>query len=127
MEGEAEYIRSLFQCPVYLLAGNNDSSRFLDRVILSKIGSYTCFLTHGHRYGVRFGYQEIREEAIRRGADWCFFGHTHTPYLEETEKLTLFNPGSAALPRRRGSLPTYGIVQIRENGKANFSIREIPV
>lgn len=65
------------------------------------------FMTHGHLYDVKFGYDKIISRAYADGADIILFGHTHVPvcqyipegtdlgFLGKTDRrLLLFNPGS---------------------------------
>ena len=88
---------------------------------LIHIDKYKAFITHGHAFSVKSGYDEICREASRQGADFVLFGHTHLPTLEYIKKgsvrgvdrdLVLFNPGSLAsmLDGRFGNL------SIGENG-----------
>ena len=70
---------------------------------LIHVGKYKAFITHGHAFSVKSGYEELCREASKQGADFVLFGHTHLPLLEYIEKgsirgverdLVLFNPGS---------------------------------
>ena len=70
---------------------------------LINIDRYKVFITHGHMFSVKNGYEGICREASSRGADMVLFGHTHLPMLEYIKKgsirgverdLVLFNPGS---------------------------------
>lgn len=85
------------------------------------IDNYKVFITHGHAFSVKYGYEEICREASRIGADMVLFGHTHTPLLEYIKKgsiwgvdrdLVLFNPGSLG-EMFDGS---FGNLSINENG-----------
>ena len=67
------------------------------------VGKYKVFMTHGHAFSVKGGYEELCREASSQGADIVLFGHTHMPLLEYVNKgsirgvdrdLVLFNPGS---------------------------------
>lgn len=51
------------------------------------------------------------------------FGHTHYPYLDEEEDLTVLNPGSLSYPRQPGRKPSYLVMQIDEQGKAHYEHR----
>ena len=51
------------------------------------------FFCHGHRYGVKFGYETIIEKAKGLNADICLFGHTHQKHYDYEDKLHIFNPG----------------------------------
>lgn len=114
----------------YAVRGNCDSSTY-DRMSpygeempiyrLIYIDKYKIFMTHGHSFSVKSGYEEICREASRQGADFVLFGHTHMPLIEYIEKgsirgvdkdLVLFNPGSLA-SMFDGS---FGNLSISENG-----------
>ena len=56
-------------CPVHMIAGNNDFLCNLPEEKEFEIGSYRVWITHGHRYGVSFDTEEIKEEARILGAD----------------------------------------------------------
>ena len=88
---------------------------------LIHIDKYKLFITHGHLFSVKGGYEELCREASRQGADMVLFGHTHLPMIEYIEKgsirgvdneLVLFNPGSL------GSMfdGSFGNLSIGENG-----------
>ncbi len=73
---------------------------------LLPLGEHLAFLTHGDRYRVKYGLEELKLAAAERGADLVLYGHTHTPALEilpvgtlvgerRLERpMYLFNPGS---------------------------------
>lgn len=46
------------------------------------------------------------------------FGHTHKPYLETKDGVTILNPGSLSYPRQEGRRPSYMIMDIDEAGEA---------
>ncbi len=95
---------------VYAVRGNWDGMHYFSPVgeempiyRLIDVGGYKIFMTHGHAYSVKSGYDELCREASRLGADIVLFGHTHVPTLEYIEKgsirgvdrrLAIFNPGS---------------------------------
>ncbi|MGN1048491.1 MAG: metallophosphoesterase family protein [Eubacteriales bacterium] len=74
-------------------------------------------LVHGHRLGVKSGYERAARYAADKGADILLFGHTHIPheeYIPEGELvgssclrhgIYLFNPGSIGAS-------SYGIITI---------------
>ncbi len=78
------------------------------------------FLTHGHRFSVKSGYDTITAHARENDIDIAIFGHTHIPldrYLpgdDGQKPLRLFNPGSISHPH--GGYPTYGLIEIRRSG-----------
>ena len=52
------------------------------------------FMCHGHRYGVKYGYNSIFYRGKEVGADIVLFGHSHLPIIDEHDGLILMNPGS---------------------------------
>lgn len=81
------------------------------------------FLTHGHRYDVKFSLQRIAYAAEERQVDACLFGHTHQPALFENGSILFMNPGSIAQPRGVQN-PSYAILDISTYGVINGQIIE---
>ena len=80
--------------------------------LVCRVGSCLFFLTHGHRFGVKYerNFRSLTAEARKNGAQAALFGHTHEAYLERLEdEVLLMNPGSL-----RGYGASYGILEIRE-------------
>ncbi len=69
------------------------------------------FFTHGHLYHVKLGLSRLINNAKYLNFDMVCFGHTHRSYLEETEGLIVFNPGSLS-SHRSFEVPTYGMIEI---------------
>ncbi|MBR5047138.1 MAG: metallophosphoesterase [Eubacterium sp.] len=114
-----EYLESLADCPVYMAKGNCDYG-FVDREEdVFEFADHICFVTHGHRYGVSWGLNELLEKGQEYSADIIFYGHTHVPDYEEyeEEKVIIMNPGSITLPRQRRPQRTFLIVEFYEDGK----------
>ncbi|MGF7146143.1 hypothetical protein HNQ56_004592 [Anaerotaenia torta] len=121
-EGGEEYIRSSMTCPVEFVSGNNDFFNGLPGEKLITIGKYRVLLTHGHRYGVNFGRNGVLEAAKKHNADIVMFGHTHVPLIDVTGSIWTINPGSLALPRQNGRIPTFIIMEIDAKGEAHFTL-----
>ena len=79
-------------------------------------------ITHGHYYYVSLDTQEIRRQALTRGADIVMFGHTHRPLLEIGRDVTLLNPGSLSYPRQEGRRPSFIIMELDSQGEAHYTI-----
>lgn len=94
---------------MYSVAGNCDFASLSHRRIITEIGGIRFFLTHGHDYGVKFGYEKAVNTAMAAQAEILLFGHTHKEVFFETEGLTVINPGSIGNGRR-----PYGIVTIKD-------------
>lgn len=122
-EGTEVAICKSADCPVKIIAGNNDFFCDLPKEEEFLIGSYQVWLTHGHNYYVSMGNEILKEEAEARGADIVMYGHTHKPVVDVGENLIAVNPGSLTYPRQVGRKPSYIIMDLDEQGKAHFEIR----
>ena len=121
-EGCEDYIEAVAECPVEVVAGNNDFFSSLPYEQEIKIGKYKIFLTHGHYYYVNAGISRIQSEGIARGADMVMFGHTHRPVLERIDDMIILNPGSISYPRQEGRNPSYIIMELDEAGEVYVSL-----
>ena len=108
------------QCEMQMVRGNNDFFSALDREREIYIGKYRVLLTHGHYYNVSLGTEQITEDAKERGFDIVMFGHTHRPYLDDSQGIIVLNPGSLSYPRQQGRKPSYMIMELDESGQAHF-------
>lgn len=125
VEGSEEYIAGHVGCRTEFIAGNNDYFTNLLKEKILKIGNYTVYLTHGHKYGVYFGLDNLKEAARLRGADIVMFGHTHVPIVDQTGDVIALNPGSISLPRQSGHRPSYILMEIDSKGEAHFTINYV--
>ncbi|MCL2048210.1 MAG: metallophosphoesterase [Defluviitaleaceae bacterium] len=78
-------------------------------------------LNHGHNLGVKNGVDRLCYYAREKGANACFFGHTHMPVCTTVGGVFVMNPGSPVLPRG-GSEASYGIVEVSPEGKITGQI-----
>ena len=81
--------------------------------------------THGHNYYVSMGSERIKQEAIDRGVDIVFYGHTHRPVVDIGDEVIAINPGSLSYPRQEGRLPSYVIMEDDRYGEWHFTIAYI--
>ena len=121
-ESGEEYIKSMINCPVEFVAGNNDFFNGLPKDKIIFIGRYTVMLTHGHRYGVNFSTGNLLEAAKKHKADIVMFGHTHIPLIDLTGSVWIINPGSLSLPRQHGRVPTFIMMDFDSKGEAHFTL-----
>lgn len=110
------------KCQIHVILGNNDFFSNLDREKEIAIGSYKAFLTHGHFYSVSVGTERLLDEGKDRKVDIVMFGHTHKPYLEHRDGLTLLNPGSLSFPRQDGRRPSYMLMEIDREGAPHYTV-----
>lgn len=122
IQGSLEGIQRLVDCPVEAVSGNCDFIPGLPGTKLIQIGKEKALLTHGHRYGCKFGTGTMRELAKANGAGMVLFGHTHMPLMENFSDMKIMNPGSISLPRQEGHRPTYLVITIEEDEHLEFAI-----
>ena len=93
---------------------------------IENFGNTRFFLTHGHRYGVKYSTQALISAAAAEEADVVLYGHTHMPYtatlpagttvggVRLIKPLLVLCPGSLGEPR--GGAPGFATVTVRPNG-----------
>lgn len=123
VEGYEDYIEELAGCPVEMVAGNNDFFSDLPNEKEIALGNLKALITHGHYYYVSASLEDIKREAKGRGMDVVMFGHTHRPIVSYGDGIVALNPGSISYPRQDGHLPSYIIMEIDENGYADYTIK----
>ncbi len=121
-EGEENYIQELADCPLEIVAGNNDFFSALPKEKELILGKYRVLITHGHYYYVAMGIENIKREARARRFDIVMFGHTHRPVIDYGNQIIAVNPGSISYPRQDGRNPSYMIMELDEKGEAKFRI-----
>ena len=121
VEGSEYVLSRCVECPVMMVAGNNDYFGALPRELEFNIEKYKVLVTHGHNYYVYMGPERLKEEARARGVQIVMFGHTHKPFLEIEEDLVTLNPGSLSYPRQDNHKPSYMLMEIDKVGEVHFS------
>lgn len=122
VEGAELLIQKVADCPVHMVAGNNDFFSPLPREDIFEIEGINIWLTHGHDYYVSMDNETLKDEARSRGVDIVMYGHTHRPIIDYDGDIVAVNPGSLTYPRQEGREPSYIIMNIDENGKFDFNI-----
>ena len=108
---DALLVAALAGAPVTAVRGNCDMHTGTKPDEFIETSGYRIWLTHGHRHGVKQGISDLLCWARRYEADAVVFGHTHHPHIETVGGILLFNPGSAAEPRR-GKNRTCGVLEV---------------
>ena len=106
-EAMAAYFPSL---DLRYVRGNCDaySRSDAEENLLFNADGVRIFMTHGHRYNVKLGYESLANAAHFSGAQLALFGHTHEADFLRMGDVTLFNPGSAGMGRQ-----TYGMITVK--------------
>lgn len=120
LERGDDYVRSLADCPVTLISGNNDYFLDLPMEAEIEIEGLKIWVVHGHYYYVNTGVEFLREEGKRKGVDIVMYGHTHVPFFEDDGEIIILNPGSLTYPRQQGRKPTFLIMDIDDDGRPQF-------
>ncbi len=123
IEGEDMHIELAAECPMQVVAGNNDVFYGYDDQKTFYLGKYKVFMTHGHHHGVHYGNSSLLAAAKAEGADIVMYGHVHMPKVERVGNITLLNPGSLTYPRQEGRKPSYIIMEIDRHGEAHFTLQ----
>jgi hypothetical protein len=125
VEGSEYVIQEAVDCPVEIVAGNNDFFSDLPSEKTLQIGRYRVLITHGHRYYIGMGNEMIKKEAIAGGYDIVMYGHTHKPVIDISKNIIAINPGSLSYPRQENRKPSYIIMEIDDDGEAWFDLRYV--
>ncbi len=120
VEGGEEYINAVVGCEKHIVRGNNDFFSELPKEEEFYIGVKKVFITHGHSYCVSLDPKQVKEEGRARNADIVMFGHTHRPYLDQDQDITVLNPGSLSFPRQEGRKGSYMIIEMKEEGQTEY-------
>ncbi len=124
-EGAEYLLTEAADCPVHIVLGNNDFFSELPRELELEVGGYKVWVTHGHNYYVSMGNENIKREAIARGADIVCYGHTHRPVIDWDDDVVALNPGSLSYPRQENRRPSYIIMETDKKNQPHFTIAYI--
>lgn len=97
---------------IFAVSGNNDFINEPSEKVFY-LNNFKVFVTHGHRYNVYFGVENLRYRALELDANICLFGHSHNPFIENKD-LFILNPGSISYPRQF-DFPTFSIINLEDN------------
>lgn len=93
--------------------GNCDYNYQLPLIKIVEINDLKILLSHGHLLAVKKGLTKLIKVAMENKVNVVIYGHTHQPYLNKINNLTVINPGSL----------NEGNYAIFENNK--FSLKEL--
>ncbi len=97
---------------IRVVNGNCDYFDGYEDRLITKIGDVTIAQTHGHLYGINYGWQRLDYWAQEVGADICLYGHLHVPNAEVRGQTLFLNPGSISQPRGLVKECLYALVTI---------------
>lgn len=113
---DAQKLSGLFpKIPIEYIYGNSD---FMIENVQAERLIECCgkkiFITHGHRYSVKMGYEKLYKKAEELGVDLLLFGHTHVTDLVKRGNYYVLNPGSISEPRNDMN-ESYAIIEINND------------
>ncbi len=117
MMEDADFLEALLDKEVRRVPGNCDYSRGEPASLLIEVGSHKIYAVHGHYQGVKMNLSLLEQEAKDRGATIALYGHTHLAHEETVRGITLFNPGSPALPKE-GQKKSMAFLEIHGEDKS---------
>jgi uncharacterized protein len=110
---DAQKLSDMFpDIPFEYIYGNSDF--MIEDVPAEKTleyGGKIVFITHGHRYSVKWDHSRLNKRAVEVNADLLLFGHTHIAEIITENKYILLNPGSISDPRGEEN-ESYAIIEI---------------
>ena len=123
-ERDLEEITEGFNGEVYAVRGNCDIRGLYPEERVIEIQGKRIFMCHGHRYGVKYGYNSIFYRAKELDVDIVLFGHSHIQIIEEFDGIILMNPGSVSLGMSSPS-KTLGYIELIEDKEPILYIKEV--
>lgn len=124
-EGSEGMMAEYCKCPFEAVLGNNDFFSFSPKERIIELENHRIMITHGNRYQVSSSMAWLLDAAYENECDIVCFGHTHVPYNKKERGILAINPGSLSYPRQSDRMPTYGILNLRDNGNAEFEIYRV--
>lgn len=106
-------------------SGTGTGSYFDDATKIITINNSRILITHGHKQGVKYGYENLAQIAKDKGVVAALCGHTHSPEIINILGVLIVNPGSISYPRGKTRQSTYAILNIDATGDISASV--VPV
>lgn len=115
--GQDDELKEICRCPMTVVKGNCDFYSANKDYEIVEADNHAIFVTHGHRYGVDWGTDELKTIALYNECDIALYGHTHVPdtVVDEENGIWIFNPGSVSRPRQLNGLPCFLILDTSED------------
>lgn len=113
--GDIEAAKEAFpQKNYHIVMGNCDIFGNYKKEDIITVENTRIFYCHGHRYGVKYTTENIKNAATKNNCTLALFGHSHCSILSYDNGLYLVNPGSVF--SGRDGKETYAIVDVTDSG-----------
>ena len=93
-DSDAQWLEGRLEMPLISVAGNCDMFSPKPDMARAAYGIHRIVAVHGHRQGVKQGYERLSYYAEEQNATIALFGHTHTPFAGWVGGVILINPGA---------------------------------
>lgn len=110
---DAILLEETLDIDVIAVKGNTDFDCEASSETIISIEGKRIFLTHGHKYNVKYSLDRLYYKALETNSNIIIFGHSHIPIHAKENDIIFINPGSPSSPRD-GSKPSYAIMNICE-------------
>ncbi len=87
-------IRAQYPAKTILINGNCDPVKLGENERVLEIENVRIFATHGHLYSVKSTLSKLAARAKELNCSVALYGHTHCAREEQTDGVTLINPGT---------------------------------
>ncbi len=88
------WYRNYYINKIEVVKGNGDFFLYdAPNEINLSVEGVNIFVTHGHLYGVKNGFDKLENKAKILNSNLVIFGHTHKQKLFESNGITFLNPG----------------------------------
>lgn len=102
--------------------GNCDHDSAFPEEVIHDADDTKIFITHGHRYHVKYSLMTLSYRAKEVGANIVCFGHSHIAGTEIIDGILFINPGSISLPRNRPN-KTYAICTVQQSHPKQVTVQ----
>lgn len=119
---DVKEISKYYKGKVIGVCGNCDFTTSVPNDRIEIIEEKKIFITHGHRYDVKYDILKLKYKAQEIQADVVLYGHTHIARIDYEDGIWFINPGSPVLSR--DGFNSVAVLEIK-NGVINGSIRSL--
>ena len=116
-------INEKYKKPVEYVVGNNDysSAPVYEKTIT--IQGVRIYITHGHKYRVKYGIEDLIYKAQDENIDVVLYGHTHRQNIERHSDRLFINPGALSHPAD----PYCGCMVLEIDKKGEVDVRVLKI
>jgi len=96
------------------IIGNHDMEWLEPKEALIKIGNIKIYATHGDKFNIKLGIDDLLKKGKSLDANIILYGHSHIQKCIKKDGILIINPGSISEPREKNCLFSYTILTITD-------------